>query len=109
MFKIKAMITHLVFFSFSPSVKQQQIQEAMNSLLPLKSILNGLEHISWHTNIARQGKNKRYSHVLVTKFLDLSSRDEYLANQEHLRVARELIFPLLDGSKNQTITLDFES
>ena len=102
------MIKHIVLLQFKPEITDDEIGSVLNQLGNLNSEIPAMKHFSFGANCSPEQLNKGFNHAFVMEFSDIQGRDNYLNHPEHIRVAQELIVPILKNGLESAITLDYE-
>lgn len=98
------MINHIVLLQFKPNITQDQIHSAYNQLALIPSI----KEFTFGANCSPEQLNKGFTHAFIMRFDDIEGRDAYLNHPDHIRIAQEVIVPLLENGLETALTIDYE-
>ncbi len=103
------MIKHIVLLKFKANVTPNKINSAFQQLGNLKSLIPSMSHFSFGENCSPEDLNKGFTHAFTMEFKDIQGRDAYLNHPEHIRIAQDIIVPLLENGLESALTLDYEA
>lgn len=102
------MIKHIVLLQFKPEISNDEIGSILQQLGNLRSEVPSMKHFSFGENCSPEHLNKGFNHAFVMDFEDIKGRDVYLNHPEHIRIAQEVIVPILKNGLESAITIDYE-
>ncbi|BCA96577.1 hypothetical protein TUM19329_29380 [Legionella antarctica] len=103
------MIKHIVLLKFKANVTPHQINYVFHQLGHLKSLIPSINHFSFGENCSPEDLNKGFTHAFMMEFNDIEGRDTYLNHPEHIRIAQDVIVPLLENGLESALTLDYKA
>lgn len=102
------MIKHIVLFTFKSDITPNEINSVFNQLRHLTVVLPSLSNYSYGENCSPEHLNKGFTHAFIMDFDDAKARDAYLHHEEHQRIVRDVILPLLENGTESALVLDYE-
>jgi hypothetical protein len=99
----KSTINHVVFLPFKENCSEKDINNAFSLLTNLFNTMEGISSFCYG-KVKHTLSDKEY--VFEMNFTNEINRDNYLKNEEHIKVA-ELIIPLLKDGENSIIAFDY--
>ena len=78
------MVTHIVFFAFSPEGKKEHVYEARKRIEAMKGEIPSLRSLEVGVNFSDE--DRAMDMALVTRFDDRSGLEEYATHPIHLEV-----------------------
>jgi hypothetical protein len=102
-------ITHIVHLKFKSSCSEPQIHSALTQLGNLRTLIPTITHFSCGKNCSPENLNKGFTHTFIMKFEDSAGREVYLNHPEHIRIASDIIMPILDNALESALVMDYDS
>lgn len=90
-------LVHVVSFKFKPTATRDQISEAEQAFVALKSTIPGVESMEWGTNVSPENHAKGFTHGFVLEFATAEARDAYLIHPAH-KAFEASLGPVLDDA-----------
>lgn len=100
-------VRHCVFLKFRPDVFQAERLSIFEQIRALHEHLNGIEAMSFGTNVSPEGLHQGYVDGFTIDFVNAAARDSYLVDEAH-RAAGERLVAALDGGRDGLIVFDIE-
>lgn len=101
------MIRHIVLIKFKPELGGAAIEQALASVVALKSKINGIISVTTGANDSPERLEKGFRHGFVVDFADAAARDAYLPHPEHVKVGKALV-EAADGGIDGILVFDYE-
>ena len=98
-------IRHIVLLPFKSSLSKKEITQIMEKFGALKNIIPQIQSFSWGENNSPENLHHGYLHGFTMEFKNDSDRKIYLEHPEHIKLAQELIHPVL---KEGTLPVVFD-
>lgn len=90
------MISHIVLFRIKEQITKEQIQSFYENLYKIKEKIPGIISISGGKNISLEEKSKGFEEGFVIEFKDEEGRDNYLSHEEHKKLIKNYISPIVE-------------
>ena len=84
------MIRHIVLFKARQDLREGTLQKIFDGLAGLRHAIPGMVDFHGSENCSPEGLNKDYTHGFTIDFMDVGSRDAYLADPEHKKLGEQL-------------------
>ena len=102
------MIKHIVILQFIPTLSNAEIKAIMDQLSSLKSLIPSIQYFSYGENCSSEQLNKGFNYAFTMDFLDEVGRNAYLNHPEHIRIAQEVILPVLVNGFESVLVVDYK-
>jgi hypothetical protein len=102
------MIRHIVLLAFKKNLAEKNIQFVFSELDHLKQIIPQILTYTWGCCESPENLHKGFLHGFVMEFSTEADRDFYLTHPEHVRVAKDVIFPALENGFESVIVFDYK-
>lgn len=103
------MIKHLVLLKVADKyLHSQELATAIEALANLKyQAIPEIYSFTAGSNNSPEGLSRDYNYAFMIEFADNCTRDVYLNHPEHIRIASQMLLPVLDDGINSVLVLDF--
>ena len=101
------MIKHIVLCAFKKDLSEEAIAEILNSMHSLQKSIPQILSFSAGVNTSKEGLSKGFTHGFIMTFADEEAREIYIENEEHKRVAEQIVIPALQDGLNSVQVFDF--
>ncbi|MBD3184726.1 Dabb family protein [Candidatus Poribacteria bacterium] len=99
------MIEHIVLLKLKKDTTKDQINDMMDGLEKLKSIIPGILQVSGGYNNSPENKNSGFDFAFIVRFKDTASRDIYVPHPGHQKLAQNLVRPIVED----VLVFDYEN
>ena len=101
------MIRHIVLYTYQPEVSDETIAEIYSKLDTISARLPGRLAYTWGKYESDEGRNKGYTHALVTDFADISAQQAFLLDSVRLEFSRTEVIPRMVNGLDGLVSFDF--
>lgn len=102
------MIKHIVLLAIQESISVDQIDAMFCALQNLQKTIPEIRTFTWGKNNSPEGLSKDYNYGFTMEFNSLADRNYYLTHPDHVRLANEIVIPMLKDSLNSAVVFDYE-
>jgi hypothetical protein len=101
------MIRHIVLYTYQPSVSYQTIVDIYTELDKISSRLPGRLSYTWGEYQSPEGRNKGYTHALVTDFANVAAQNAFLNDPIRLEFSQREVIPRMIDGLGGIVSFDF--
>lgn len=101
-------IRHIVLLAFKEGTTLEKISSIATALRECCQKISGVNFGHFCNYKSVSNNPKRFTHYFFIDFIDEHSRDAYLQNDEHIRIAKEMIIPALANGLESLLVFDHE-
>ncbi len=101
------MYRHIVLYTYKNDVTKEEIKKIYNDLEEISARLEGRISYTWGTYDSDEGRNKGYTHALITDFKDRKCRDAFLNDPIRIAFSKQEVLPRMERGVDSIISFDF--
>ena len=101
-------IRHVVLFRCRPEVGEAELTGIFDELEALKDVIPGILAVSAGRDCSPEGLQAGMTHGFTVDFVDVASRDRYLAHPDHRTVGARLV-NAVEGGRGGLVVIDWVS
>lgn len=102
------MFRHIVLYTYRADCSDEEISQVYQELDKISGRLPGRISYSWGKYNSHEGRNRGYTHALITDFIDEHSRNLFIDDEVRIEFSkREVLSRMVDGV-NSIVSFDFE-
>jgi hypothetical protein len=101
------MIRHVVLYTYRHDIPEQDIAEIYNKLDAISKRLPGRLAYTWGKYQSDEGRNKGYTHALVTDFVDAAAQKAFLLDPLRLEFSKQEVIPRMVNGVDGIVSFDF--
>ena len=102
------MIRHVVLYTYQKDIPEAVIANIYQELERISAGLPGRISYTWGKYDSNEGRNKGYTHALVTDFVDEAGRDAFMHDSQRLEFSKREVLPRMVGGVDGLVSFDFK-
>jgi hypothetical protein len=102
------MFRHVVLYAYQPQYSDTEINKVYDELDQISARLSGRISYTWGKYSSHEGRNKGYTHCLVTDFSDLEARNAFIDDEVRIEFSKREVLPKMVNGVDSIISFDFE-
>jgi hypothetical protein len=101
------MFRHIVLYTYKKEIPKEEIAKIYQELDTISARLPGRISYSWGPYESHEGRNKGYTHALITDFEDKTGRDAFIDDPVRIAFSKREVLPRMIDGVNSIISFDF--
>ena len=101
------MIRHVVLYTYTKETPETVITEIYETLDKISARLPGRLSYTWGTYDSEEGRNKGYTHALVTDFADKTAQKAFLLDPMRIEFSKQEVLPRMVKGLDGLVSFDF--
>ncbi len=101
------MIRHVVLYTYSSDVPESVIADIYDRLDKMSARLPGRLAYTWGKYESDEGRNKGYTHALVTDFVDEDAQKAFLLDPVRIEFSTREVIPRMVNGVDGIVSFDF--
>lgn len=102
------MIKHIVLLAVRETTSLAEIHDMFHALKNLQQTIPQIRSFTWGANNSPEELDRGYNYGFTMAFNTVEERNYYLTHPDHVRVADELVLPILIDGVNSALAFDYE-
>jgi hypothetical protein len=102
------MFRHIVLYGYKAEYSEVEIGKVYTELEQISGRLPGRISYSWGKYNSHEGRNKGYTHALITDFIDEYSRNLFIDDEVRIAFSKREVLPKMINGVDSIISFDFE-
>lgn len=101
------MIRHVVLYTYRADVSDEIIHSIYKELEVISARLPGRLAYTWGKYDSYEGRNKEYTHCLVTDFVDEAARKAFIDDPLRIAFSQREVLPRMVNGLDGLVSFDF--
>lgn len=101
------MIRHVVLYTYRPDVTDDVITDIYTKLDEISAALPGRLAYTWGKYQSDEGRNKGYTHALVTDFVNVAAQQAFLLDSTRIEFSKREVIPRMVNGVDGLVSFDF--
>lgn len=101
------MFRHIVLYTYRVDCSDEEISQVYQELDKISARLPGRISYSWGKYNSHEGRNRGYTHALITDFIDEHSRNLFIDDEVRIEFSRREVLPRMIDGVNSIVSFDF--
>lgn len=101
------MIRHIVLYTYQADIPESVIEGVYRKLDLISARLPGRLSYTWGKYHSDEGRNKGYTHALVTDFADEAAQKAFLLDPVRLEFSKQEVLPRMVNGLDGLVSFDF--
>ncbi|AHE68137.1 Dabb family protein [Legionella oakridgensis] len=101
------MIRHVVLYTYRSDIPDATIADIYAQLDKISARLPGRLAYTWGKYQSEEGRNKGYTHALVTDFIDTAAQKAFLLDPIRLEFSQREVIPRMVNGVDGLVSFDF--
>lgn len=102
------MFRHVVLYTYKHEYPDLEIAQIYRELDAISARLPGRISYTWGKYSSHEGRNKGYTHALITDFVDEHSRNLFIDDVRRIEFSKREVIPRMIDGVNSIVSFDFE-
>ena len=102
------MFRHIVLYTYRADCSEDEISRVYEELDRVSARLPGRISYSWGKYNSHEGRNRGYTHALITDFIDEYSRNLFIDDEVRIELSKREVLPRMVDGVNSIVSFDFE-
>ncbi|OGT63532.1 MAG: hypothetical protein A3J38_01045 [Gammaproteobacteria bacterium RIFCSPHIGHO2_12_FULL_45_9] len=102
------MLRHIVLYTYRDSCSDAEIADIYQELDRISSALPGRISYTWGKYQSHEGRNKGYTHALITDFIDEQARNLFIDDPLRIEFSQREVLPRMVNGVDSIVSFDFE-
>ncbi len=102
------MFRHIVLYTYRVDCSDEEISQVYQELDKISGRLPGRISYSWGKYNSHEGRNRGYTHALITDFIDEHSRNLFIDDEVRIELSKREVLPRMVDGVNSIVSFDFE-
>lgn len=101
------MIRHIVLYTYEKDIPESVIKGIYDELDRISARLPGRLAYTWGNYESDEGRNKGYTHALITDFVDEAAQKAFLLDPVRVEFSKREVIPRMVNGVDGLISFDF--
>ena len=101
------MIRHVVLYTYRADVTDAEIKRVYQELDEISARLPGRLSYTWGKYDSSEGRNKGYTHALVTDFVDQAAQQLFLNDPIRIEFSKREVLSRMPNGVDSLVSFDF--
>lgn len=101
------MFRHVVLYTYKEECTDEEIQKVYEELDEICGRLPGRLTYTWGKYDSHEGRNKGYTHCLVTDFEDEAARNAFIDDEVRIEFSKREVLPRMVNGVDSLVSFDF--
>lgn len=102
------MFRHIVLYSYEAEYSEIEIGKVYAELEQISGRLPGRISYSWGKYNSHEGRNKEFTHALITDFIDEYSHNLFIDDKVRIAFSKREVLPKMVNGVDSIVSFDFE-
>mgnify|MGYP000667996548 CR=1 FL=1 len=102
------MFRHIVLYTYKSEYSDTEIANIYDQLDKISARLKGRISYTWGKYSSHEGRNKGYTHALITDFIDMDARNSFIDDPVRIEFSKNEVIPRMIDGVNSIVSFDFE-
>ncbi len=102
------MFRHVVLYTYQSHCSDDEIKKVYEELDRISARLPGRISYTWGKYSSHEGRNKGYTHSLVTDFDSVEARNAFIDDEVRIAFSKKEVLPRMINGVDSIVSFDFE-